>query len=666
MRNHLSPIFGSLWLLWLACSLAHPLSAQTPDSTEVAVPVPVVPQSQDAYANWSFSVEETKVLQGDLVQLQVMPPEDWGGTLEIEINGNVYELEKGITLLPVALAEGEKQLTIRAGSRTEKIPIEVVRFPLWLSILPPLIAIVLALLLREVIISLFVGVFFGAAVLGVYSSGSLTGIFSGLLTTLDTYILHALTDSSHVSIILFSLLIGGMVSLISRNGGMQGIVDRIARLAQTPRSGQLATWLLGMVIFFDDYANSLVVGNTMRPITDRLRISREKLSYIVDSTAAPVSALAFITTWIGAELGYIADGISTLEGFPEEMSPYRIFLASLSYAFYPILTLIFIFILVWRQRDFGTMLAAERRARSTGEVANSDTAGANPEELKHFQPKEGVKVQAFRAVIPVVVLVLGVLIGLLYTGWDGDVWHDASLGFTKKMSSIVGAADSYAALLWASLTAVIVALGLSLGQGRLGLNEAIEVMTGGFKAMFGALTILTLAWALQGITDAMNTADFLTDLLGAQLAPAWLPSITLILAAVIAFSTGSSWGTMAILYPIVIPLTWAVGLENGLAEPMALSIMANSVACVLGGAVLGDHCSPISDTTILSSLATSTNHIDHVRTQLPYALTVGSISLLCGTIPTGFGLPSWLSFLVGIAACWAVVQWVGKPTNLDS
>lgn len=632
---------------------------QSPDSSFLQAPTIPGP----SFSEWSFSVEEKTLIQGDPALLQVTPPEDWGGELEIEVNGEVLLLEPGINTLEIGLDEGASELSIRAGDHSESIELEAITFPRWLSILPPLIAIVLALVLREVIASLFVGIFFGAAVIGVYSSSSFAGIVSGLLTTLDTYILDALTDGSHVAIILFSLLIGGMVSLISRNGGMQGIVDRIARLAKTPRSGQMATWLLGLVIFFDDYANSLVVGNTMRPITDRLKISREKLSYIVDSTAAPVSALAFITTWIGAELGYIADGISTLEGFPEEMSPYRIFLSSLGYAFYPILTLLFILILVWRQRDFGTMLKAERRARSTGEVARVDSHSGEPEELKHFQPKEGIKVQAFRAVIPVLVLVFGVLIGLLYTGWDSAVWSDAEMGFSKKLSTIIGAADSYAALLWASLTAVIVALFLSLGKGRLGLHEAVEVMTGGFKAMFSALTILTLAWALQGITDAMHTADFLTDLLGGQLAPAWLPTITFILAGVIAFSTGSSWGTMAILYPIVIPLTWAVGMENGLEETMALRIMANSVACVLGGAVLGDHCSPISDTTILSSLATSTNHIDHVRTQLPYALTVGSIALLVGTIPTGYGLPSWVSFILGIAACWGVIQWLGKPTN---
>jgi Na+/H+ antiporter NhaC len=644
-------------ILWGCLLLGHQwLSAQTPTDT-LPGPAPTL-----ELARWTFT--PPKLLRADdPFTLTVQPPEGWTNPVTLRIAGQDYPLRSFPAELTLSSAPSISPATIEAEGQQVAVPFTRIAFPLWLSILPPLMAIVLALALREVIISLFLGVFSGAAILGYYQAGSLGGVFSGLLRTLDTYIVKSLTDSSHVSIILFSLLIGGMVSLISRNGGMQGIVNRIARLAKTPRSGQLATWLLGLVVFFDDYANSLVVGNTMRPITDRLNISREKLSYLVDSTAAPVSALAFITTWIAAEIGYIGDGIAGLSGFPEDMTPYRLFVSSLGYAFYPILTLLFILILVWRQRDYGTMLIAERRARSTGEVARLDGLKEDAAEMKDFQPKAGVSIQAFRAVIPVAVLVVGVLVGLLYTGWDSEVWNNAELSGVKKLSTVFGQADSYAALMWASLCAVIVAIGLSLGRQRLGLNESMGVMTSGFKAMFDAVIILTLAWALQGVTDDMHTATFLTDLLGNQLSPHWLPTITFLLAAVIAFSTGSSWGTMAILYPLIIPLAWAVCQQSGMIDPHALGIMANAVACVLGGSVLGDHCSPISDTTILSSLATNCNHIDHVRTQLPYALTVGGIALACGTVPTGFGLPSWASFLLGIGACYAVIQLIGKKVE---
>src|SRR5690554_141686 len=229
--------------------------------------------------------------------------------------------------------------------------------PGWLSVLPPLIAIGLALIFKEVISSLFVGIFVGAATYGFYTGG-MTGIFTALFTVLDHYILNALLDRGHISVILFSILIGSIVAIISKNGGMQGVVNHIIKYATTRRSGMLATYSLGLAIFFDDYANSLVVGNTMRPITDKLKISREKLAYIVDSTAAPAAAVAFITTWIGAELTYISDGIDkieTLHNTEIPLSAYGVFLNSLPYSFYSFFALIFMFILLYKQRDFGPM-----------------------------------------------------------------------------------------------------------------------------------------------------------------------------------------------------------------------------------------------------------------------------------------------------------------------
>ena len=585
----------------------------------------------------------------------------------VTVNGTqlmmeVSESEGTILFTPASTI---KQLHIQIGGHTQEMEIKTIQFPPWLSILPPLIAILLALIFREVVVSLFVGIFVGAGVIGLYSQG-VSGIFSGFLAVLDTYILRALTDSDHLSIILFTLLIGGMVAIISRNGGMQGIVDRISRIAKTPKSGQFSTWLMGLVIFFDDYANTLVVGNTMRSITDKLRISREKLSYLVDSTAAPVAALAFITTWIGAELGYIEGGVSGLAGFPEDQSAYSIFISSLAFSFYPIFTLAFMLFLIFSERDFGPMLIAERRARSTGQVSRTQTGGIGEEELKHFQPLAGIRNLPLNAILPVAVLIFGVIIGLLTTGWNAERWADPNLGFFSKLSATIGDSNSYSALLWASLSAVTVAAIITLAQKMMNVMRVIDTMIYGIKAMLSAIIILILAWALQGVTEDMHTAAFLTDLLGDQLSPGWIPAITFIMAALVSFSTGSSWGTMAILYPLVIPLTWEVGLHNGLEFGASYPILCNTVACVLAGSVLGDHCSPISDTTILSSLACSCDHIDHVRTQLPYALVVGSAGLILGTIPTGFGMPAWLSFLLGFGALFAVVKFVGKPSQASA
>jgi len=558
--------------------------------------------------------------------------------------------------------------------------------PLWMSILPPLLAIVLALVFKEVIFSLVSGIFLGGAIMGAYAEGW-TGVFTGFFKIIDTYILGALNDSGHLSVILFSTIIGGIVALISKNGGMQGIVNGIARFANTARNGQLATWFLGIAIFFDDYANTLVVGNTMRAITDKLKISREKLAYIVDSTAAPVSAIAFVTTWIGAELGYISNGLDKINADGEAISEgvYSIFLNSLAYSFYPILTLFFIFYLVYRGKDYGAMLKAERRARG-GEVVNEEDNHGDLTELEDVAPIEGIKYRAYNAVIPVAIIVLGTLLGLVITGFDslsaelaaegiktdgwGSIWSNLSVydsnidTFTRKLGTLIGSADSYVALLWSSLAALVAAMLLTMGQKIMNLEDTVGTAISGFKTMIPALMILILAWALAMVTDEMHTADFITRVLDQGGIPYWtIPAITFVLAGFVAFSTGSSWSTMALVYPIILPAAWAVCMKAGFDGPDSMAIFYNTVSAVLAGSVLGDHCSPISDTTILSSLASGCNHIDHVRTQIPYALTVGGIAIICGTIPTALGFPPLLAFALGIGAIILVIELVGKKVE---
>ncbi|MEO1448432.1 MAG: Na+/H+ antiporter NhaC family protein [Bacteroidota bacterium] len=610
-----------------------------------------------------------RVGKGYEISLQHSDP-GFSGSFPVLIQGEKQNLQfsDGTAQFSFSPKKGEGALELGIPDSPENkrsFESAIVNFPPWMSLLPPLIAIVLALLIQEVILSLFVGVMIGAIILAVSVQGG-GGIVGGFLAVIDTYVLHALADEDHASIIVFSMLIGGIVALISRNGGMQGMVNGIAKRAKTARDGQFATWFLGLAIFFDDYANTLVVGNTMRAVTDRLRVSREKLSYLVDSTAAPVAALAFITTWIGAELGYIADGIGGLEGFPEGLSAYGIFLSSLKYAFYPILTLIFMVMLIWTGRDYGPMLKAERRARETGAVTAQETDPEGASEVDHFQPAPGIAHRAFNAWFPIAVLVFGVLIGLIYTGYDAAEWNKPGQGLSLRISTMIGNANSYAALLWASLGALAVALIMTLSQRLLSLVKAMEAVTQGFKAMLGAIIILSLAWSLQGVTDDMHTAQFLTDLLGNALNPGWIPALTFVLAALVSFATGSSWGTMAILYPLIIPLAWEVGLQSGWEEAAVLPILYNAVASVLAGSVLGDHCSPISDTTILSSLACSCDHLDHVRTQLPYAITVGLVALLIGNLPTAFGLPTWISYVLGLGALFAVVRFVGKEVETAS
>ncbi len=536
---------------------------------------------------------------------------------------------------------------------------QVSPIPLWLSVLPPLIAILMALLTKEVFSSLFVGLLFGTTVIFKYSGiGFFVAIFKGAFAIIDTYLMQALLSHEHLSIIIFSMLIGGMVTLISLNGGMKGVVNILSRYASNRRSGQMITYLMGLLIFFDDYANTLVVGNTMRPVTDKLKISREKLAYLVDSTSAPIAAIAFITTWIGAELSYIQQGISEV-GL--EMSAYSVFLQSLKYSFYPLLTLIFIPLLIWQKRDFGPMLNAERQAIQANPDALLKKAGRSPQIMKELEVADDVTPRWYNATIPVIIVVFGTLAGLIYTGWNPVVWGDASLNFTSKLSKTIGDADVFNALIWSSLAGVFAALVLTTSQRILSLKESIDGLINGFKTMFHAILILSLAWSLALLTEHLHTATFITGILTAiNISPQFIPALTFVFAAVIAFSTGSSWGTMAIIYPLILPAIWKIGVESGMDTEAILPLFYNAVSCVLAGAVLGDHCSPISDTTILSSLACSCNHIHHVRTQMPYALLVGSIALLVGTIPAAFGLPTPVSFLMAGALLFGFIRFKGK------
>ena len=519
--------------------------------------------------------------------------------------------------------------------------------PLWMSILPPLVAIVMALLIKEVISSLFVGILTGTFLMALYGGASpASALGGGLLRVVDTYVVGSLFDADHVTIIVFTLIIGGMVRIITANGGMQGVVNWLSRRARGARSGQLMTFLMDLCIFFDDYSNTLVVGNTMRPIADKLKVSREKLAYIVDSTSAPVVAVAFVTTWIGAELSYIQDGINAI-GL--ESSAYSVFFHSLAYSFYPFLTLGFVLMIILSGRDFGPMLKAERKAR---------LASAMETEMTNSVSKPA---HIIDALIPLLVLIFGTIIGLVATGYDASIWNESGTGFFSKLSATIGAANSYKALLWASLASLLTAIVMTLLRGNLTFVKIMEEMVEGFKSMFNAVLILTMAWSIALVTKDMHTAEFVSQLLVQwSLSPMVVPVLTFVLAALIGFSTGTSWGTMAILYPLILPSSWLLCQEQGLSVEASMPLFYNVVASVLAGSVMGDHCSPISDTTIMSSLASSCNHMQHVRTQMPYALTVGGVAVLIGVLPTALGLPSWVAFLMGFVVLGLIVRLAGK------
>lgn len=590
------------------------------------------------------------------LRIQQVNPDDFVEPILL-IDGVKREIlkdDKGLYCEYTFTKASEIQLIQQSRIETKRVnPI-----PLWLSILPPLIAILMALITKEVFSSLFIGLLIGTSVIYKYSGVSFfVAIFKGAFAIIDTYLMHALLSHEHLSIIIFSMLIGGMVTLISLNGGMKGIVNILSKYARNRRSGQFITYIMGLLIFFDDYANTLVVGNTMRPVTDKLKISREKLAYLVDSTSAPIAAIAFITTWIGAELSYIQQGIAEV-GL--EASAYSVFLQSLKYAFYPMLTLFFVPMLIWQKRDFGPMLKAEKQAIMTNQES-TEKKRRSPQIMKELEVADGVSPKWFNAVIPVAIVVFGTITGLIYTGWDPQTWGSHSLSFTNKLSKTIGDADVFNALIWSSLAGVFAALLLTTAQRILNLKESIDGLINGFKTMFHAILILSLAWSLALLTEHLHTAQFITGLLTSiNISPQFLPALTFVFSAAIAFSTGSSWGTMAIIYPLILPAIWKIGLESGLDTESILPLFYNAVSAVLAGSVLGDHCSPISDTTILSSLACSCHHIHHVRTQMPYALLVGVVALVVGTLPSAFNFPVIASYVIATGVLFLVIRLKGK------
>jgi Na+/H+ antiporter NhaC len=542
------------------------------------------------------------------------------------------------------------------GHDVEGLEFELRAIPGWVSLLPPLLAILLALLFRQVIPALLCGVWVGSWI--AYGNPLV-----GALRTVDHYVVGALADTDHVSIIVFSLLLGGMVGLISRSGGTVGLVDKLSPYATSSRRGQLVTWLMGIVIFFDDYANTLLVGNTMRPVTDRLRISREKLAYIVDSTAAPVASVALISTWIGYEVSLIDD---SLRQIGSDLDAYSVFLRSLPYNFYPLLALAFGLMIAAGTRDFGPMLTAERRARRGKLIADTAVPLADfDSEL--LQPPAGKPRRWFNAVIPVLVVLFITFYGLWLTGRlalieDGDPLGRVGLfrlGF-EGLGSVFGAGDSFKALLWASAAGGLTALILARSQRILSIAEGVAAWLNGIRSMIVAIVILILAWSIANICADLHTSDFMVAALSDHLDPRWLPAIVFFLASVTSFATGTSWGTMGILIPLAVPTAFGMAQVAGLSPGHEQAILLGSVSSVLAGAIFGDHCSPISDTTVLSSMASGCDHVDHVRTQLPYALVVGGAAILLGYLPGGFGLSPFIGLALGGVTLFVLLRVVGK------
>ncbi|MCX8038605.1 MAG: Na+/H+ antiporter NhaC family protein [Candidatus Sumerlaeia bacterium] len=530
---------------------------------------------------------------------------------------------------------------------------------LW-TLLPPLVAIVLSFITRNVVLSLFLGIF-TATLLMSFGQGNLAAAPFHAFLGIVRLMVAALADASHAGILGQTLLIGGLIALVSRLGGARAVAEWLARRARGPRSAQIATWLMGLFVFFDDYANSLIIGPIMRPVTDRLRISREKLAFIIDATAAPVAGIALISTWIGFEVGVIKDALASVE---PTANAYGLFVQTIPFRFYNILILAFVFFSAWSLRDFGSMLRAERRARTTGKVIADGAKPMVSAEATGLEPAPTAPLSLWNAVLPIGTLLVSALLLFYYNGYAAIIGGvDSALAAQVRsrpfsfaaVREAFSASDAGIVLFQAALLACMVAIALGVAKRIFTFGEAMDVLLMGMKALLITCVILVLAWSLSAAVRELGTAPFIISNISGAL-PAWaLPALIFSLGSAISFATGTSYGTMAILMPLAVPLAHSISGDSG--------FMVMCVGAVLTGAIFGDHCSPISDTTILSSMGSACDLMDHVKTQLAYALVVAATSLVLGYLPVGLGVPVWPALLAGLAATAAMVRFWGKRAD---
>jgi Na+/H+ antiporter NhaC len=503
---------------------------------------------------------------------------------------------------------------------------------LWYSIIPPLLAVTLAIVTARLFPSLCIAVGVGL-VLSWYQKG---GTPSGFLAEAVWFVRAVSVGNDGIDlfnfwVVLFVFLIMATISVVVASGGIGGVVVWLSQFAKGPRSAQFITGLMGIIIFIGDYSNAMLVGPTMRPLTDHHRVSREKLAFLVDSTSAPIAGLAFVSTWIGYEVGLFEDISGTL-GLGRD--GYSMFFDALSFRFYCVLTIIFVIVNAISGRDYGAMHQAETRARETGDIAAPDA-----EALGHaasFTSLPNAVVQPFSAVLPLLTL-FGLLLGGFWIDGNGT----GSILSLTSWRNALSEANNVMVLACAAASAFVVSVICAHWLSKLRFSEIAPVVWNGIKGSLTPLGILLLAWGLKASCDRLMTGDFLATMLSDVVSPLWFPIFVFICGAVTSFATGTSWGTMAILIPTAIPVAFSLdGDSYGLTTIICLG-------AVLDGAIFGDHCSPLSDTTILSSIASSCDPIHHVRTQLPYSLTVASIALFCGYLPAALGISSALGILGG-------------------
>ncbi|MEM8895793.1 MAG: Na+/H+ antiporter NhaC family protein [Bacteroidota bacterium] len=475
------------------------------------------------------------------------------------------------------------------------------------SVLPPVIAIALAIRTKQVFIALVIGIWLGWVIIN--QGNLLEGTFATIQAMVDVF-----KDDGNTRTIIFTLLVGALIAYIQRSGGVNGFINKLDQLLKRLESGkwgnnrlfvQVMAACTGLIIFVESNISVLTVGTLYRPVTDRLKIPREKLAYLADSTSAPSSILIPFNAW-----GAYIMGLLVIQNFEK---PFQTLMGAFPYNFYPFLAVILVFYFIFSGKDYGPMKKAEIRAREEGKVINDDAIPMVSDEVTVLDAKAGVPIRARNMIIPIATMVLMMPIMLVYTGWSAES-ETSGMG---RIFEAIGQGSGSASVLYSVITALLVSAAMYMIQKIMTGKELIDLTLKGMSGMISLALLMVMAFAIGSLCKNLGTGIYVAEVSKAWLSPGLVPAIVFIVSCFIAFSTGTSWGTFAIMISIAVPMAQSFDTNVSLA-----------IAAALGGGVFGDHCSPISDTTIISSMASASDHIDHVKTQLPYALVAGSATLV--------------------------------------
>lgn len=502
-------------------------------------------------------------------------------------------------------------------------------FGVW-SLVPPLVAVILAIVTRKVVISLFFSVWVGGLI---FNGGN---PFAAVASSF-TWMMEVMTDGWNARFLVLVAFLGIGAAFMYKVGGSYALVRSLESKINTRRRAQMFGWILGIVVFFNDYVNSVIAGNASKDINAKYRVSKEKFAYILDATAAPMATIGPVSDWIGFQVSLIAAAFASISFV--DTQPYFAFLSSIQWNFYSVLSLIAVPIFILG-KDFGPMAKAEMRALETGKLIEDGAVPLSSVEMDLGEPINQEKANIWFFILPLITLIGVGVWALWYTGGGPE---------GKNLMDALADTQVDVALQWAAFAMTLVGVILAIIQ-KFSFKDIEDTVMGGIRTMLPALIIMILAWSIGTVTDALGTADFVVESTQNWMSPALLPFLIFVICMFISFSTGTSWGTMAIMTPIGIPLAYSIG---------GLPLIHIVIGAIFAGAIFGDHCSPISDTTVMASIFAGSDHIAHVKTQVPYALLVAGISavlyLVSSFLPIG-----WLLMIIGIVALFILSKLLGS------